>query len=67
MASQEKSVRQFIKEMRAAGFDFEYKASNDAGLVVKSKGWVDDNRVYVEISPVLEFKKEKKPLSRRRK
>lgn len=44
MSLQEKSVKQFIAEMKAAGFDFEYKAVSNEGLTVKSKGW--DARIY---------------------
>jgi len=47
----EKSVKQFITEMRMAGFEFEFKAVSNDGLVVKSKNWVDDNKVYRETTP----------------
>ena len=59
MESQEKSVNQFAKELRAAGLDFEFKATNIEGLTVKSKGWIEDETVYTEISPVLEYKVDK--------
>lgn len=49
----EKSVKQFITEMRMAGFEFEYKAISNDGLVVESENWVDDDRVYREVTPYL--------------
>ena len=57
MTAPEKSVNQFVKEMREAGLSFEFKASSNDGRVVQSKGWVDDETIYTEISPVLEYKK----------
>lgn len=57
MMRQEKSVKQFITEMREAGLDFEYKAVSNDGRVFKSKGWVDDNRAYKEVMPVIQLKK----------
>lgn len=53
MTSPQKSVKQFIAEMREAGFDFEFKAVSNEGLVVKSKNWVDDNRIYRESTPYI--------------
>lgn len=52
----EKSVKQFIKEMRMAGFEFEYKAVSNDGLVVESKNWVEDDRIYREATPYLAIK-----------
>jgi hypothetical protein len=49
----EKSVKQFVKEMREVGFEFEYKAVSNDGLVIKSKNWVDDNTVYRESTPYI--------------
>jgi hypothetical protein len=57
MMSQEKSVKQFITEMREAGLDFEYKAVSNDGKVFKSKGWIDDNKAYKEAIPLVQIKK----------
>lgn len=38
----EKTVNEFMKEMRAAGFDFEFKATRHSdGLVLVSEGWIE--------------------------
>jgi len=63
----EKSCNQFIKEMREAGFDFEFKATNNDGLVVKSKNWVDDNKKYIEVIPSLNHLKVKNEAKSRKK
>lgn len=68
MPLQEKSVNQFVKEMREAGFDFEFKASNNEGLTVQSKGWIDDNRVYHEVNAAtnhIQPKEDVKPRKRK--
>lgn len=36
----EKTINEFVREMKAAGFDFEYKATREIdGMVVVSPGW----------------------------
>jgi hypothetical protein len=66
MTSPQKSVKQFITEMREAGFDFEFKAVSNDGLVVKSKNWKDDNRVYTEIVPLVQLKRIEKNATKAR-
>lgn len=66
MTTLQKSVKQFITEMREAGFDFEFKAVSNDGLVVKSKNWKDDNRVYTEIVPLVQIKRIEKHATKTR-
>ena len=36
----EKTINEFLKDMKLAGFDFEFKATRESdGLQIASKGW----------------------------
>lgn len=57
MKMTDKPINQFMAELQAAGFDFEFKAERFSdGLQVKSQGWVEEaeflRREAIEINRI---------------
>lgn len=55
----EKTINEFVREMKAAGFDFEFKATRESdGMVVVSPGWREPKpcRYEFEAKPSFGYK-----------